>query len=75
METKNIEGYLYCSKNKHFFRDFLQQNPIEEFSLTQKTKISGNYINTYIPFIPNKYIQINSIFKEEMNEKERQFIE
>ena len=74
IDKKNIECYFYSPKLKYFFRNLLIQNPIEDFILTTKTKLSGQYINSDILFTPIKYFYLNSIPQEAIDKEEIKYI-
>ena len=44
IDKKEIECYFYCPESKKFFRDLYKGCSIEEFSLNESTKLSGEFI-------------------------------
>jgi len=44
IDKKEIECYFYCPESKKFFRDLYKGCSIEEFSLEERTKLSGEFI-------------------------------
>ena len=70
INKKQIDCYFYCPKDKTFFRDLYKEYSIEEFSLNERTKLSGKFINSQILYDHNEFFSLNKISKEVINEFE-----
>ena len=73
LENKDVECYFYSIHKKKFYKDIYESYPIDDFILSDKTKLCGNYVNWKVNYNPPKYIPLNDIVQENINLLEKRF--
>lgn len=73
LKNKEVECYFYSIHNKKFYRDIYESYSIDDFILSDKTKLCGNYVNWKVSYNPLKHIPVNDVVKEKINLLERKF--
>lgn len=73
LENKDVECYFYSIHKKKFYKDIYEIYPIDDFILSDKTKLCGNYVNWKVNYNPPKYIPLNDIVQENINLLEKRF--
>ena len=73
LKNKEVECYFYSIHNKKFYRDIYESYSIDDFILSDKTKLCWNYVNWKVSYNPLKHIPVNDVVKEKINLLERKF--